>query len=181
MELQFLLHLNFRCLHGKLPIMVRGGTILGCVFVLGGDVTLRRPCRMLWSMQVIGKGFAKGNCQSVRACERTDSATFLAQYIILSFLPQIQRLSPANRATNGTHNRSIFTITQTLFICLNISHSQMSKQTVQFYSTYYCFLLICKKARLTCLKTFYCLKKKQWQSKFIYPFSTLYILYYFIF
>ncbi len=121
MELQFLLYLNFRCLHGKLPIMVRGGTILGGVFVLGGDVTHRRPCWMLWSMQVIGKGFAKGSCQSVRACERTDSATFLAQYIILSFLPQIQRLSPANRATNGMHNRSIFTITQTLFICLNIS------------------------------------------------------------
>ncbi len=91
-----------------------GGTILWGVFVSGGDVTHRRPCRMLWSMEVIGKGSAKGICQSIHACVNKQT-TFLVQYIILSFLPQMQRLYPANSGSNnGTHNRSIFTITQSM-------------------------------------------------------------------
>ncbi len=72
------------------------------------------------------------------------------------------------------------------FTCLNISHSQMSKQTVQFYSTlitvHFIPFLICKRVRLTCLKIFYGKqKKKQCQTIFNYPFSSLYILYDLIF
>ncbi len=68
----------------------------------------------------------------------------------------MQRLYPANSGSNnGMHNRSIFTITQTFFhlsehhsLFLSFRLMQMSKQTVQFYtyySTFYSFLLICKR------------------------------------
>ncbi len=79
--------LNFLYLHLRCQSIWGGGTILGGLFVLGGDVAHRRPCRMLWLMEIISKGSAKDSSQSVRAGVRTDSATFLAQYIILSFLP----------------------------------------------------------------------------------------------
>ncbi len=68
----------------------------------------------------------------------------------------MQRLYTANSGSNnGMHNRSIFTITQTFFhlsqhhsLFLSFRLMQMSKQTVQFYtyySTFYSFLLICKR------------------------------------
>ncbi len=78
----------------------------------------------------------------------------------------MQRLYPSNSGSNnGTHNRSIFTITQTLSTCLNISLSHCKWENRQCNSTLITVHFIRKQT-------------KKCQAIFIYPFSTLlYILF----
>ncbi len=102
MESQFLL----------LSINVRGRDYtMGRVCVGGHDVTHRRPCWILWSMEVIGKGSAKDSCQSVYTCVN-EQKTFLEKYIIFyntniynnMFTPNAAIVPANSGSNNSTHN-----------------------------------------------------------------------------